>query len=517
MIKFFVEGEIILFKRHFREKILALTVISILLTGSLVASKIGLFRDITTTFYKEKLSLSNEITNYNIKVDFEPTKKILKAQEQICYWNQYEKLESLYFHLYPNAFKSKDTAPFEKNEMKQAYPNGFKPGYIKINSIESDGEALHYTVMGKGDSILKVNLNKPLKQKESIKLVINFTVKIPPSKGRFGYGENTINIANWYPIVSVFDGEKWNLEPYYAIGDPFYSDVANYKVQIYTPSQYMLAFTGNLIKNENIKGKVALTIEAEAVRDFALIASEKFEMADSKGKNIKIKSYYFEEPFGDLALQTARDAIEIFSQIYGPYPYKQFSVAASDFFIGGMEYPNLIFIDESLYKEETKDILEYVIAHEVAHQWWYGIVGNDQIREPWLDEALTEYSTLLYYEKKYGSKEKKRIFEDMIVKYYNAYQNSISKKTKEKNIYRSIKDFENALEYQVLVYYKGAMFLEALRLELGDEIFFNIFKLYYDKYRYKNATTKDFLKLCENVSNRDLNEKFKKWLGYREE
>ncbi len=502
---------------RWREKLLTLAVVAIVLSSTLIASKIGLLESLIPAYQKEKFPAQDEVTNYSIQASFDPKEKVLTAQEQVTYVNQHGKLEFLYFHLYPNAFQSEDTAPFEKSEMKRAYPNGFEPGMIEIHSIEAEGQALHFSLMGKGNTILKVNLNQPLQKKESIELTIQFTVKIPPSYGRFGYGENTVNICNWYPILSVFDGKGWNLEPYHPIGDPFYSDVSKYRVELLIPQEYTLCFTGNLLKKENIDGKVRWTIEAEAVRDFAMVASEKFKTAETEIDGIQIISYFFEDEYGEQALQTAKDSIQIFNRLYRPYPYKQFSVAAADFFIGGMEYPNLVLIDQTLYSEERKDILEYVIAHEVAHQWWYGIVGNDQIREPWLDEALTEYATLLYYEKKYGQEVKNQIFEEMMVKSYQTYQEKIAKQAADERIYRSIKEFENGLEYQVLVYHKGAMFLEDLRRQLGDKTFFNIFKVYFDKYRYKNATTKDFIKICEQAANRDLKGIFKEWIGYDEE
>ena len=97
-------------------------------------------------------------------------------------------------------------------------------------------------------------------------------------------------------------------------------------------------------------------------------------------------------------LKAGIDSIKTFNNLFGEYPYDTYSVIASDFYIGGMEYPTLVMIDQSLYNEKDKFLLEYVIAHETAHQWWYSVIGNDEISEPWLDEALTEYSTILYFE-----------------------------------------------------------------------------------------------------------------------
>ncbi|WZL73088.1 M1 family metallopeptidase [Clostridiaceae bacterium 35-E11] len=499
-----------------KRKFILLTIVCIILGLSMVGAKLNVIETMTVMLQKEELLEIEDITTYRVDVNFDPVEKILTAKEKITYKNKRDTaFNALYFHLYPNAFKTEETVPFEKREMELAYPKGFEPGYIQIDNVKNNEENLNYVTMGVGESILKVNLNKPLEIGEKITLEINFTVKIPPSTGRFGYGTNTINIANWYPILSVFDGEKWNLEPYYAIGDPFYSDMGDYRVVLAMPKEYVLASTGKLIKKESIDGKVYWTLEADAVRDFAMIVSDQFKVLEDEINDIKINCYYFEDPLADLALQTAKDSIQIFSEIFGKYPYPQFSVAASDFFIGGMEYPNLVFIDTSLYKEEHKEILEYIIAHETAHQWWYGIVGNDEIREPWLDEALTEYSTLLYYEKKYGEEKRRQVFKEMIVRYYEAYR--AMQDNENEVIYRSIKEFKDAQEYQALVYHKGAMFIDDLRKQLGDELFFQTMKVYFDKYKYKNANTEDFIKVCEQVSNKSLRGNFRKWLKYEKE
>lgn len=505
-----------LIKFYGKRKILLISIVACILILSGIGSRLDVIETMNTVFHGEKISKDKKINTYTISADFDPVERIITGNQQITYTNNENiSFNVLYFHLYPNAFKNEETTPFEKNEMKCAYPKGFETGYIKIDSIQQNGEALNYIVMGMGDSILKVYLKNELEPGQKIELDMDFSVKIPPSCGRFGYGENTINIANWYPILSVFDNKGWNLEPYYAIGDPFYSDVANYRVEILMPKEYKIAHSGDCIKKENIDGKIRWTLEGKKIRDFAIVSSEKFKVIDDEIDGVKIYSYYFDDKFGDLALDTAKDSIKIFTESYGKYPYKQFSVAASDFFIGGMEYPNLVFIDQSLYKEENKKILEYVIAHETAHQWWYGIVGNDEVNEPWLDEALTEYSTLLYYEKKYGIETEKQIYKNLIVRYYNAYiESGLSE---DNRVCRSVNKFKDSQEYQALVYYKGAMFIKDLRKQLGDELFFQAMKVYFDKYKYKNANTEDFINICEKVSNKDLRGNFCKWLRYEKE
>ena len=503
-------------KQQIKRKMILCSIVLLFLTLSVAIEKLDLLDKTAAVFSQRDRLLKSSTNEYVIKAEFDAREKLLVANEKVTYTNLSDtNFQAIYFHLYPNTFKTEGTVPFDQGEMKLAYPKGFEPGYIQISSVESSGEALNYVILGVGETILKVNLNQPLEPRSKIDIEITFTVKIPPANGRFGYGENTINIANWYPIVAMHDSRGWNLEPYYAIGDPFYSDIANYRVYITMPPEYTSASTGNIIKRENIGGKVLWSIEAKNVRDFAMIAGEKYKVLEDEIDGIKIKSYFVEDGYGDLALQTAKDAVEIFNKTFGKYPYKQLSVAAADFFIGGMEYPNLVFIDQTLYQEEYKEILEYVVAHEVAHQWWYGIVGNDQVNEPWLDEALTEYSTLLYYEKKYGKDVKDNIYKNMIARIYQAYHVP-GTESKEK-IYRSLKEFDNAREYQALVYSKGAMFVGELRKELGDQLFFQILKVYFDKYRFKNATTEDFITLCEQVSDREMRDYFSHWLDYNQE
>ncbi|WP_176461859.1 M1 family metallopeptidase [Anaeromicrobium sediminis] len=494
-----------------KRKIKVMGIILGLLFMANFASEYEILKSVPTGFQRE---YENETsTEYNIKGEFDPVEKLVTIKENISYINTSKAtFKSIYLHLYPNAFKEEKTVPFEECDMPLAYPNGFESGYMRIINVKSGNENLKFNVIGIGDSILKIELKEDLKPGEKVHVDIDYMLKIPPSCGRFGYGSDTINLGNWYPIMAVYDEKGWNLDPYFAIGDPFYSHVANYRVEILVPKEYNMAYSGKIIKKEEINGKIRWTMEGKNIRDFALIISDKYKVRETDLDGITVKSYSLEEDYIGLALETAEDSVKIFNSLYGKYPYDQITVAASDFFIGGMEYPNIVFIDKSLYSEERKQTLEYVVAHEVAHQWWYGLVGNNEVKEAWLDEALTEYSTLLYYEKKYGKKAKNAIYEDMIVRYYNAYKNSKNGNTEK--VYRSVSEFNNSREYQALVYFKGAIFVENLRKELGDDTFFKILKVYFDKYKYKIAKTDDFLNVCEQISNQNLEHFFKKWIDF---
>jgi hypothetical protein len=358
----------------------------------------GQAQKVFSTFVK-----TESIPKYTINVTFDEQNMSLEAKQRVRYENTTgQPIKDLYFHLYANAFRNSDTAPFEVEDMTRAYPNGFSEGWIELISIKKGTKKLNYKIMGEGNTNLRVTPKKPIEPGASIELTMKFKVKLPNSIGRMGYGENTVNIANWYPILSVLDENGWNLEPYHSIGDPFYSNVSEYKVDISIPEQYKLASTGNIIKESVSKNRKTYKIKADNVRDFAIVLSEKFSINRGNIDGTEVISYTIGGLKNKQALDYGMEALQIFNRLFGKYPYKQLSIVASDFFTGGMEYPNLVMIGQPLYETNLDLPLEYVIAHEVAHQWWYGIVGNNAIKEPWLDEALTEYSTLMYFEEKYG-------------------------------------------------------------------------------------------------------------------
>ena len=174
---------------------------------------------------------------YVINAVLDSANNVLTAEQQVTYMNNDSvELSELYFHVYTNAFKKKETAPFLFDDFSRAYSRGFQPGYSEFSTVElSEGQsrkALEYSLQGEGETILKVKLPEPLKTQESITLGLKYKVIIPPAGERFGYGEANINMGNWYPVAAVYDADGWNLDKYYSVGDPFYSDTSDYVVTI---------------------------------------------------------------------------------------------------------------------------------------------------------------------------------------------------------------------------------------------------------------------------------------------
>ena len=177
-------------------------------------------------------------------------------------------------------------------------------------------------------------------------------------------------------------------------------------------------------------------------------------------------------------------------------------------------FSNLVFIDKRLYNNESLFSLEYVVAHETAHQWWYGVVGNNEVRESWLDEGLTEYSTVLYYQERYGEQTAQKIFNQFIENPYKDFRKS--QRDGNYRILTSLDGYNGWDEYFALAYCGGAIVFHRLRQELGDEKFFKALKVHYDTYKFENVTTGDFIKVIEDMGLTEAEGKIKEWLfeGY---
>jgi aminopeptidase N len=428
--------------------------------------------------------------------------------------NEYQ-INELSFCLYPNAFKNEENINnvVVSGRVDEAYPNGFNEGYIKIKEINVDGKKADY-LFEENEQILTVKTGK-IKRNANIKIYIKFEEKLPDSPMRFGYGSNTYNFGNWYPVLCPFEDGKAVKSLYTACGDPFYSECADYNVKLHISPEFRVASSGKILSKKTDNPLFSeWSIKGENIRDFAFVISSCFNLKSQMVGNTLVYSYYLsDDEMGSLSLEYAKNAILTYNKLFGEYPYDTFSVVAADFYIGGMEYPNLVMIDKDLYTPLMNEALEEVIVHEAAHQWWYGIVGNNEINEPWLDEGLTQYSVALYYEKTYGKER------------YNAFLNESELYTKivfdivkdsngsvNKKIDRKSTDFEHWLLYDALCYDVSALMYDSVRKTLGDEVFFECLKNYFNEYKYKNATGND-IKTCFNkYSTKNVSSLLEPWL-----
>lgn len=450
-----------------------------------------------TMIESERTALTSldDPTHYTLDVTVDWQDMKVSGTEQVLYTNnETEALPDLYLRLYPNA-------------------EHYAEGELAVEKVMVNGQEGQFKVDG---TILKVHLAKPLLPENQVELNLDFVVTVPHRDDRFGYYQDVVALGHWYPMMAVYDHEGWNLDPYVEMGDAFYSEVSMFTVNITVPQGVVVAASGLLADSVSQNdGPVRLTYYSGATRDFALALSPDYHVVSETVGEVTINSYYLtgDEESGKEALQYAVDSVKVFTEYFGPYPYTELDVVETHFTLqgspAGMEFPGLVIISTELYHGFFQDDLDTVVAHEVAHQWWYGVVGNDQVDEPWLDESFATYSSLLYYEFVQG----KESAQAQLMLQAEIPYSLIAVAGHDAPVKSSLLDFEDPLRYQAIVYSKGALFLNKLRQTVGDETFFAILQSYYQEYKYGVAHSEDFRQAMEEgAGDEDVATLYERWI-----
>lgn len=457
--------------------------LALLLTCALILS--------SSIFYSSCGIYKKQISTYEINAKL-CDNEILGA-EKVTFYNDTENaFGKLKFNLFSNAFR-KDAVftPVTKAQEYLAYPNGKSYGDTQILSVKSNGEDLEYEITGEDKNILTVTLKEKIFPEESVSVDIEFSVKLANVIARTGYNDKTINLANFYPILCGIQNGGFYECVYYSSGDPFFSDVSDYTVNFTCDSDYIVASSGELIENKQNGKENTYTYQIENARSFAMVLSKEFECMTDTSLGFRVNYYFYDDTSPEQSMSYALKSMKLFSELFGEYPYSTYSVVQTKFVQGGMEFPSLVMISDELEKKAYGE----VIAHETAHQWWQTTVGNNEIEYAFLDEGLAEYSVVLFFENypEYDMKRESLIKSaEQTYRAYCSVYDKLFEKT-DTRMLRSLKDFTTEYEYVNIAYVKSAIMYDTLRNTVGEEIFFNSLKRYYEDYKFKNATPYDLI------------------------
>ncbi len=441
---------------------------------------------------------------YLLALQVDPSLSSFVGQARILYTNQENvTLDEIYLRLLPNGKKS------------------YGDGSLTVSQLRVDG-ASATTELSDSDTILKVSLPVGLAPGERTELSMAFQGTIPLDFGDetnpAGYGiynlsEDVLALSGWYPILAVYDAQGWNLDPVSAIGDSVYSDTAFYTVRICAPQDLAVAATGVQTAQHLQSDLACMDFESGPTRDFFIIASRNFTILSREVDNVTINSYYLpgHETAAKLALDVSASSLEVYNQKFGPYPFPELDVVDAPMRNAlGVEYPGIILVASSLYETPDRPDFTVATAHEVAHQWWYSVVGNDVFDEPWLDEGLTTYSSSLYYEFAQSPAAAQGLL-DFWRQRYERQRQEIG----DERVTASLEYFEslnNPQFYGGVVYIKAALFFDALRQEIGDQAFFAALQAYYQARKFEIATAQDLLAAFETASGTSLDDFYQQWL-----
>ncbi len=458
-------------------------------------------------------------STYTMQLSFDENSNTLTGRQTIDYVNTSDNMfTSLPFHLYPNAFREGSKTPVVSTANKaEAYPNGESFGQIEITSVKYiDKSPANFEICGKDNNILNVILQEELYPEESTQLEISFITTLPNINHRLGFGENTINFGNFYPVVCVYEeGVGFSQNPYHSNGDPFYSECADYYVSIEYSSNFTIASGGEITESTQKEDKNLTQIKGENIRDFCFVLSKKFDKVSMQIDDVEVNYFgYAGDENLQVCLQTSVDAISTFQEMYGKYPYNQISIVKSNFVHGGMEYPNIVLISDKITAQND---INYVIVHELAHQWWYGLVGNDQYNHAWIDEGLAEFSTLLFFERHESYAENPQLLVENAIQSYKLFEKVYTKVagSVDGTMQRPLCDFNTEPEYVQCVYTKGLIMFDCLREGIGEKKLLQTLKYIVKLYSYKTISSAEFIACFADKCGKSMEGFFQSWLDGR--
>ncbi len=452
----------------------------------------GLIKDEQNTL--EQLSGASA---YHLDVRIADDFTSLQGQEQVRYTNQENKpLDAVYFQLFPN----------------------MSGGNSSVSAVKVDGQDVQ-PVYEAENSTVRVPLTMPLQPGQRVVIQMDFKVEVPTEVGGnygfFGYLNDILVLDGFYPAIPAYDEKGWHAGKLPPNADSTFQDASFYVVRVTAPDSLTIVASGIQVDSSKKDNTQVVTFAAGPARDFYMAASDHFDVISKKIGETMVNSYALEDldEGSQAALSTAVNAIESFSARLGTYPYTEFDVVSTPMQgATGIEYPGITGINYAVYDPSgtvsglpAPVMLEATVAHEVGHQWFYNAVGNDQINEPWVDEAVVQYVTGLYFLDMYG--------QQGMDGYRGSWTSRWERVDRELIPVGLPASSYQGNEYGAIVYGRGPLFIEALAQEMGQDAFDQFLRDYYQSHKWGIGTAAAFKQSAEKQCQCDLTPLFNEWVN----
>ncbi|HLK27378.1 MAG TPA: M1 family metallopeptidase [Puia sp.] len=499
--------------------------------------------------------------NNTIDVSLNDIEHTLDGFIKIQYTNHSpDTLRFIWFHLWPNAFKTDRTA-FSEQMLQNGKTDFYfsdkeQKGYINRLDFRVNGEAAKMEDHPLFIDVIKLILPNILLPNQQVEITTPFHVKLPYNFSRGGHVGQSYQITQWFPKPAVYDSKGWHEMPYLQQGE-FYNEFGSFDVRITVPKNYVVAATGELqnedekewllSKGQEIRTKEqvsrnkkpqttnhklqttnykqifsdketkTLQYKQNNIHDFAWFADKNFIVNHDtvqliSGKTIDAYSFYLPEENSPWkkSIQYIKEAIRFRSSLIAEYPFTTISaVEAKTGITGGMEYPTITSIPPSLSERK----LEATIEHEIGHNWFYAVLANNEREHPWMDEGMNTFYDNKFSWQKYHAKVQLIEVKEKFVQQrmpddvaHTALQTMVDINN-DQPIETSSENFSE-FNYGLIAYRKTAEWMKHLENYLGADVFANCMHEYYKRWQFKHPYPEDFKKVIEDVSGKNVDAAF---------
>lgn len=499
------------------------------------------------------------IADYAISVRLDAEKKELAGRERLTWRNPSgDNVPDLWFHLYLNAFRNNRSTFFRESNGRSRDDTAPADGWGWIDVVElklADGTDLLPALTfehpdddnAEDRTVARVLLPRPVGPGEEIALDITFAARLPEVYARTGYKGDFYAVAQWFPKLAVYEpaglrgrtSGGWNCHQFHANSE-FYADYGHYNVEMTVPSDLVVAAPGRRVASqENPDGTTTYVHELSDVHDFAWAADPRFidvvevfdaaqevsaeELASIAGvlgrsvddvrlRDVEIRLHLQSAHRAQIArhLAAAKLSLKWFGLWYGAYPYPTLTIVdppAEATGASGVEYPTLLFAGttyaNSVWPFSGLRELELVIVHEIAHQYWYGLVGSNEFEEAWLDEGFATYSTARAMTVGYGRDRSLASFLGLKVGAVEVDRLANHRDRRFDRIATPSWQFSRR-QYAFNAYSRPALVLQTLEGMLGEPTMARVMRTYHERFRFGHPWGEDFFAVAEEVAGRDL-------------
>lgn len=467
--------------------------------------------------YRSLLDELGPLPEYNVRIRLDPDDLRYRGQMEVRIPPAPEGSvpEAFYFRLYPNLAH---------------YAGGMR---IDLATVNGQGAPFSYLASDTAIQIAVPPSAAAAGQPVTVGLQWTGKARSWPDErySLFGQGHGVISLPLAYPILAVQDSSHdggWNLAMGDVQGDAAFSEIGLYQATITVPAGYSVVSTGAVRSVtehdvDEVAAEEAATAEGDApdarqwmdwqivsgpVREFAVFVSDQYHLAETKADGVRVNSWYLpgDDVTGRAAAEYTAAALRIYNKLFGAYPYNELDVVAGPLNFRGMEYPGLFELGVDLYRKNA-DELEFRIAHEAAHQWWYNLVGNDPVHSPWLDEGLAEFSTYFYTLLTSGQERADRL----VARRWEAPYNVVLDLGLDAAADLPV-DAYQPRNYETIIYGKAALFHNELRKVMGDAQYLDMLRDYARRYRFRVATSDDLVALLQEYGGSEIMDLYERWI-----
>lgn len=393
-------------------------------------------------------------------------------------------------------------------------------------AVGASAADLPFTYPEDNPTSMVVALPREVAPGKTVTLEQHFTVRIPAKKGRWGQWNGVTTLAQWLPVVAVLDDAGWHPAPFIPWHQPFHNEAGHYNVRVTLPSDHKLACSGTVTETADAgDGWQTLIFAPTCVRDFSLIASARFqEYTGAAGKvNVRVLALPEHEWYAREIVKIVAEALPVYEKWFGAYPYPQFTVVESFFGWNGNECGSMVMIDERMFgmPHMARAYIDYLVSHELCHQWWYNVVGTNGYAETWMDEGLATYFSHRLINQKLGKDNNLLQFPRGLEWLPNIkrddFRNTglIGARARGEVDHATVQEmpkFKHLVNLSAYTYDRGNKIVGMIEERLGEQAMLDFMRRIYTKYQFRILRVADFQKELEEFTGRSWDDFFRHWV-----